>query len=139
MIDPNSLKTRISISDVGKEHLVALLQKAEPLGSSTAEYIKRVIEAGRMERRIIEGCSAILSLKIAYGVERLEAACKRGLAGTKFNYGAILNILQNKQDQLPQTHPSTPSISGGTNGNVEVTESLRGAEFFNIQNNDTDE
>lgn len=136
MIYPNGLKTRTSISDGGQEQLVVLLERASLIGPSTIKYIKSIIETGRMERRIIDGCKAILTLEIAYSAERLEAACKRGLAGTKFNHSAILNILQNKQDQVPQ---KPPSLAGGKTGNTETLDSLRGATFFNIPTNNADE
>lgn len=145
MIDIDYLNTRTSISNEGKEQLVTLMANASLVGASTVEYMKSIIETGRMERRIIDGCKAILSLKIAYSFERLEAACNRGLTGNKFNYGAILNILQNKQDlvaQMPvisQVPPDRYSLSGGANENTEASESLRGAIFFNLENNDIDE
>jgi len=151
MIDFNDLKSRTFISDEGKERLMVLLEEAALMGPNIAEYFKGIIKSGRMERRIIDGCRAILSLKIAYSVERIEAACKRGLAGNKFNYGAILNILQNKQDLNVQTpgipqiyHASTvsPATSGPTvsvNKNTDTSESLRGSTFFNLQNNHINE
>jgi len=136
MIYPNGLKTRTSISIEGQEQLVVLLERATLIGPSTSKYIKSIIETGRMERRIIDGCKAILTLEIAYGAERLEAACDRGLAGSKFNHSTIVNILQNKQDQLPQ---STTSLIGGKNGNTKSLDSLRGETFFNIPTYDIDE
>jgi transposase len=51
-------------------------------------------------------CLGILRLARHYGVERLEAACKRGLEIGARSYGSINSILQNGLDRQPLARAS---------------------------------
>jgi hypothetical protein len=57
------------------------------------------------------------------GALRMEAACKRGLRGHKFTYGAIKKILDNNMDQLEEELTIEFRIPEHTN--------LRGPEAYN--------
>jgi transposase len=81
------------------------LTQAEKIGTSTHEYIQKVLNRGHLIEQNYTICIGILRLKAAYGINRLEAACKRGLRGTVFNYNTIKNILKHNLDKVPINEP----------------------------------
>lgn len=97
------------------------------IGSATAGYMMRMIETGRMEKRIVDGCKALLTLRQAYGATRLEQACSKALESSKYNYTIIKNILLNHQECV--STPSSPQNWTNTNGSHE---NLRGPSSFEI-------
>ena len=84
------------------EHFLA---QAEKVGISTHAYIQKVLNRGHLIEQNYNICIGILRLKNAYGTERIEAACKRGLKGTVFNYNSINNILKHNLDKVPINEP----------------------------------
>ena len=123
----NNLSTRISLTPQGRSELQALYKKALLIGPNVADYLQKLVALGYMEQRILGGARALLGLQIAYGNQRLESACKRGLMGSKCNYEVIKTILLNNMDQIPQkSHPPN------TDKVKQNTEYLRGPESFNL-------
>jgi hypothetical protein len=100
-----------------------------------------VIEHGRMEKRVLDSCKAIINLKMAYNGERLENACIRGLFGPKYNYEVLKNILLNNLDQIApggdfskieqSNLKQTQWQNSGIDNESSNTDHLRGAASFN--------
>lgn len=117
----------ITLSDTGIATLKQSHTKACLIGPATAGYMMRIIETGRMEKRIVDGCKALLALKLAYGATRLEQACSKGLANSKYNYTIIKNILLNHHEVVP----ATPTARDWDNAKG-THENLRGPSSFEI-------
>ena len=81
------------------------LSQAQKIGSATNEYIQKVLKRGHLIEQNYTICIGILRLQAAYGIDRLEAACKRALSGTIFNYNTIKNILKHNLDKVPINEP----------------------------------
>lgn len=70
----------------------------------------------------------IMRLIKQYGGARVEAACKRALAGNRYNYKVVATILENKMDQIEDSLPEKSPILHHGN--------LRGPQaFINKMNN----
>ncbi|MDO8997320.1 MAG: IS21 family transposase [Sediminibacterium sp.] len=78
------------------------LDQASIIGPSTHQYIDQVLKARAITEQTYNACKGILRLNKQYGSIRLEAACKRALFGTVFNYRTLQNILINRLEQLDQ-------------------------------------
>jgi len=76
------------------------LMQAEKIGCCTHQYIKGVLKGKHFTEQTYNGCLGILRLAKSYGTFRLEAACKRALKGSSFNYRTLSNILSNNLDML---------------------------------------
>jgi hypothetical protein len=69
-----------------------------------------------------------MRLARAYGVERIEAACRRALALEVCTYKSIKSILKTKMDQQPlpeEDGPHTPVIAQHAN--------VRGESYYQTQ------
>ncbi|WP_236633919.1 Mu transposase domain-containing protein [Aquirufa antheringensis] len=99
------------------------LKKAEQNGPHTLEYFKKVMDSKLVIDQSYTACLGLLRLIDGYGCLRMEAACKRGLQGQKFSYGAIKNILENNMDRQQEEENSTFRLPIHTN--------LRGPEAYN--------
>lgn len=105
-------------------------QRAEQVGPSVLKYMLLLIQHGRMEKRIMDGCKAILRLQKGYGSDRLELACFRALSGNRYNFKTIQAILDNHLESIvPASIPEQPAQA------FEPHKNLRGAASFNIKNN----
>ncbi len=98
------------------------LKKAEQNGPHTLEYFKKVMDSKLVIDQSYTACLGLLRLIDGYGCLRMEAACKRGLQGQKFSYGAIKNILENNMDKQQEEENSTFRLPVHTN--------LRGPEAY---------
>lgn len=108
--------------------LMSCYTQGQQIGSNTAAYIQLLIQHGKMEKRIIDGCVAILRLARIYGSERMEVGCKRALMGTRYNYKTIKIIIVNGLggDDLINLDEEE--------NNRQEHENLRGADFFDTNN-----
>jgi transposase len=95
------------------------LTKAAQNGAHTLEFFQKVMDSKLVIDQSYTACLGLLRLMEAYGSKRMEAACKRGLQGNKFSYGAIKNILENNMDKLEEEEgistfriPSHPNLRG---------------------------
>jgi len=66
----------------------------------------RVLRSRPHPEQGFRACLGILRLARQYGVERLEAACRRGLEIGARSYGSINSILHNGLDRQPLPRPS---------------------------------
>lgn len=82
------------------EHFLA---QAKKIGTATYAYLDKVLNRGHFVQQNYTICIGILRLSQAYGTGRIEAACKRALRGSVFNYNTILNILNRNLDKVEIT------------------------------------
>jgi len=76
------------------------LKQAEKIGGSTHQYMQGVLKGKHFTEQSYNACLGILRLAKSYGNNRLEAACKRALKGSSFNYRTLSNILSNNLDTI---------------------------------------
>ncbi|MEJ7736110.1 MAG: IS21 family transposase [Chitinophagaceae bacterium] len=96
------------------------LGQAAKIGTHTHQYVGKVLKSRPVIQQAFNACKGILRLGHKYGPERLEAACKRGLNGDRYNYSTLDNILKNHLDKLitdeqPELFrmPDHPNVRGG--------------------------
>jgi transposase len=99
------------------------LEQAGKVGVSTLLYIQGVLKARRFTEQTYNACLGILRLVKSYTALRVEAACKRALAGQCYNYTTINNILINNLDTL---EPEQLFLF-----NMPEHNNLRGPEAYN--------
>ncbi len=81
------------------------LREALKIGVSTQQYIEKLLQSRPVIQQSFDGCKGILRLVSRYSPERLEAACKRALPGSRCGYNTIENILKNNLDKLSIDEP----------------------------------
>lgn len=79
---------------------VYFLEQAGKVGPSAHLYMQGVLKARKITEQTYNACLGILRLVKSYTPVRVEAACKRALAGQSYNYTTINNILINNLDTL---------------------------------------
>jgi len=77
------------------------LKQAAAIGDATRSYIEGVLKGKHFTEQTYNACLGILRLSKHYGTDRLEAACRRALAGGVFTFRTINNILKNNMDKHP--------------------------------------
>jgi transposase len=75
------------------------LRQASAIGTSAKGYIEQLLKGKHFTEQTYNACLGILRLGKQYGNDRLEAACKRALAGGVFTYRTIATILKNNLDK----------------------------------------
>jgi transposase len=99
------------------------LSQATRIGTSTALYVRTMLNSKRFTEQTYNACLGLLRLARSYGPERMEAACTRALRGRTYNYRTIHNILLASLDKLEQgTAPDLFSLPAHDN--------LRGPNAF---------
>jgi transposase len=76
------------------------LDQAKKVGPATHLYIQSVLGERKFTEQTYNACLGILRLVLSYTALRVEAACKRALAGPYFNYTTINNILIKNLDTI---------------------------------------
>jgi transposase len=95
-----------------------ILREAAAIGPSTAKLAALILETRPHPEQGYRACLGILRLARQYGVDRLEAACDRGLDIGARSYGSIQSILKHGLDRRPQQPrqgellPDHPNIRG---------------------------
>ncbi len=97
-------------------------EKAVAIGSNTSGVVGRILEQKMFVEQTFNSCLGILRLGEKYGNDRLEAACKRAIAGYKVTYMVIKNILERNLDKAPSEQDLFPRIPHHEN--------IRGAETY---------
>jgi len=105
--------------------LEQLMGQAMAIGPGTGEYMSRLVKSIGLKEPMLGACRGILRLARVCGNTRIEAACSRGLQGSKYNLRVIKHILDNNLDRQPLTNPTTPPCL-----QKRGHENLRGEEFF---------
>ena len=109
--------------EYGETTAQQLLQRAETLGSDTAQMAEALLSAGRHPQQGVRACLGLFKLAQAYGAERLEAACSRAVALRAFSYRSVESILKHHLDDVPMT-PADPAPRVADHANV------RGAAYY---------
>jgi transposase len=76
-------------------------REAAAIGPSTAKLAALILESRPHPEQGYRACLGILRLARQYGVDRLEAACDRGLDIGARSYGSIQSILKHGLDRRP--------------------------------------
>jgi hypothetical protein len=83
-----------------------LLTMAGRTGPATLQAATLMLQNSIYIEQNYKACYGMLMLGKKYSDQRLEAACKRVLQGTRVNYTLIKNILERKLDQvIPEQIP----------------------------------
>ncbi len=98
-----------------------LLAQASRIGAATLQAATLMLENSIYIEQNYKACFGMLMLQKKYGTDRLEAACKRVLRGTRTNYTMIRNILEKGLDKQLSA-PDTPFIP--------LHENIRGKEHY---------
>ena len=77
------------------------IEKATGIGASTTAAISRILDQKIFVEQTYNSCLGVIRLGEKYGNDRLEAACRRALAGYKVTYTIIRNILGHNLDKAP--------------------------------------
>lgn len=102
----------------GKWTPAGVIAAGERIGSSTAAFFQAVIAARPQPEQGFRTCLGILSLVKSYGVERVDAAYRRGVLIKARSVVSIRSILQNGLDRAflsapPSINPcATPTSAG---------------------------
>src|ERR1700747_203038 len=95
-----------------------ILRDAAAIGPSAAKLAALILETRPHPEQGYRACLGILRLARQYGVDRLEAACDRGLDIGARSYGSIQSILKHGLDPRPpqprqrELLPDHPNIRG---------------------------
>jgi transposase len=82
-----------------------LLREAAAIGPSTLALVERILAAKPHPEQGFRACLGILRLTRAYGPERLEAACQRGLDIGARSFGLVQSILRQGLDRAYRPEP----------------------------------
>lgn len=77
------------------------IEKVTLIGVSTLSAISRILEQKIFIEQTYNSCLGVFRLGEKFGNDRLEAACKRAMAGYKVTYMVIKNILERNLDKAP--------------------------------------
>lgn len=92
-----------------------MLSQAEKLGPSVAAFCQIVMEGRPHPEQGFRTCMGVLALAKSYDAERLDAACRRGIAIKARSVSSIRSILKTgldqaflepETDELPLQHPN---------------------------------
>jgi transposase len=89
-----------------------LRREAAAIGPSTAALVEQILHAKPHPEQGFRACLGILRLVRAWGAERVEAACQRGIDIGARSYSSIVSILRNNLDRAyrPQPVPDEPPV-----------------------------
>ena len=99
-----------------------LTASAAEIGPATKALVETILAGRRHPEQGFRSCLGILRLGKAYGGERLEAACARGLDIGARSYGAIASILKNNLDRRDAKSQAELPLIEHTN--------LRGSRYY---------
>jgi transposase len=92
-----------------------LMREAEKIGPATLALFEAIMRAKPHPEQGFRACLGILRLAKGYGVERLDAACRRGNDIGARSYGSIASILKHGLDRAYREGqpPEGPPIRHG--------------------------
>lgn len=99
------------------------LEQAELVGPYTKDAMAGILSRDRHVVRNYGSCQGVLSLRRAYGRERLEDASRRLAGCTSINYSMLKNILRKNLDKAEKSE---------TVSRIPENDYVRGPEAFNI-------
>jgi transposase len=101
-----------------------LVNWATQTGPSTAKVVQSILEARAHPEQGFRSCLGLLRLGKTFGVDRLEAACKRADYLRAYSFKSVQSILQNKLDLKPMVLEENQQDVQLKHGN------LRGAAYY---------
>lgn len=99
-----------------------LLAQAREIGPSAHKALEYILCSSFYPEQNFKSAHGVLMLGKTYGRERVEAACKRVLTGTRVNYTLIKNILSAGLDRKPL--PAEEPVQ------LPLHDNIRGAEHY---------
>jgi len=84
-----------------------LLNWGERIDPNTRQMVQQLINEKQHPEQAYRACLGLLNLNKSYGDERLENACRIGLAEGLRRVKNIRNILKHKRDQIPEKEEDT--------------------------------
>lgn len=106
------------------ERLVSWAQKS---GDHTSRLVEKILNSRAFPQQGFKSCLGIMSLGKSYGMDRLEAACKRALAINTTSYKSIKSILENGLDSQPLPGQTTQQTE-----NPIAHENIRGSDYYQV-------
>lgn len=106
-------------TDWSPEYFIAWAAK---IGTSTKDYIQRILNKNQYPEQSYKSCVGILSLASKIENDRLNNACKRASSYDAVSYNTIKNILERGLDKEQSADLFNPSIVNHDN--------IRGAEYY---------
>lgn len=97
-------------------------EEAELIGPHTLAAVNKLLKRDSHVEYNYRACMGVLSLRKAYGRERVERACERLSTCPSITYTMIKNILKNNLDKVAEQKPATQT---------PFNDDVRGAESFN--------
>jgi transposase len=108
----------------GEWNAARLIDWAHKTGPSTARVIEAILEARTHPEQGFRSCLGIMRLGKSFGVQRLEAACKRADALRAYSFKSVQSILQNNLDLEPSGVEEVPTRA------LIAHQNLRGAAYY---------
>ena len=100
------------------------IARASKIGEQTRIAINKLLGSKAFIEQTYDGCLGVLRLADKYGMDRLEAACRRANTGSRINYKILHNILKNNLDKIPNIENELTLF-------IPEHENIRGAEAYN--------
>ena len=91
-------------------------------GPAAAELVDRLAHQLKHPVACYRSLMGLTRLGQDYGLERLEAACRRALRIGSYSYRSVASILKHNLDQAPAPDPEAPAIEHAN---------IRGATYYN--------
>jgi hypothetical protein len=104
--------------------LEQMMVQAIAIGPNTGEYMGKLINSSQFKDSMLGACRGIFRLARLCGHDRIEAACSRGLQGSRYNLKVIKTILDKNLENQPLHTPVVLSPD------TREHENLRGDQFF---------
>lgn len=98
-----------------------LIQRAARIGEHTRQVAEHILSSSIYPPQNFKSCHGVLMLQKKYSPDRLEAACKRALSGTRINYTMICSILEKGLDRQTELLDVSP---------LPLHDNIRGAEHY---------
>lgn len=97
---------------------------AEKTGPSVRDVVTQIMASWPHPQQGFRSCLGVLRLSSKYGVERLEAACRRAIIHRAITYRSIKSMLETGLDRYPLSDDSVISLTPVQHENI------RGADYY---------
>ncbi len=98
-----------------------LLSKAKEQGVHIEKAAALILESNLRVEQNFKSCMGLLYLSKRFGKDRLDAACKRALLGTRVNYTIVKRILELGLDKVEQLNQADKTI---------LHSNIRGKDYY---------
>ena len=101
-----------------------IVRWAASVGVYTSKLIDTLIERKQHPQQAFRAAAGIIRLGKRYGIDRVEAACRRAYSTNAISYSSVDSILKHRLDELPLPQDTQPSSLPLFHDNV------RGPEYY---------